>query len=73
MSLGLVRGLFLVAALSVSALAAASWYEPSPGVISSNGRSYCLSPELKRGEAPVSAQANQNLLLLVMGLSQGFR
>ncbi|UQY35857.1 hypothetical protein K8U54_05030 [Pseudomonas fulva] len=72
MSLGVVRGLFLVAALSVSALAAASWYEPQPGVISSNGRSYCLSPELKR-VTPVSAQANQNLLLLVMGLSQGLR
>ncbi|MBD9653973.1 MULTISPECIES: hypothetical protein [Pseudomonas] len=72
MSLGLVRGLFFVAALSVSALAAASWYEPGPGVISSNGRSYCLSPALKP-LTPASVQANQNLLLLVMGLSQGMR
>ena len=57
MSLGLVRGLFFVAALSVSALAAASWYEPGPGVISSNGRSYCLSPALKP-LTPPSVQAN---------------
>ncbi|WP_070884209.1 hypothetical protein J3Q00_18295 [Pseudomonas sp. D2-3] len=72
MSLGVARGLFLVAALSVSALAAASWYEPGPEVISSNGRSYCLSPALKP-LMPAAVQADQNLLLLVMGLSQGLR
>lgn len=72
MSLGVARGLFLVAALSVSAFAAASWYEPGPGVVASNHRTNCLSPKIKR-VTQASPEANQNLLLLVMGLSQARR
>ena len=72
MKLEIARGIFLVAALGVSALAAASWYEPDHGVVSSHGRSYCLNPELKRS---ISAQApdSENVFLLVMSLSQGMR
>ena len=72
MSLGVARGLFLVAALSVSAFAAASWYEPGPGVVTSTQRSNCLSPKIKR-VTQVSPEANQNLFILVMGLSQARR
>ena len=72
MKLEIARGLFLVAALSVSAVAAASWYQPGHGVVSSHGRSYCQNPELKRVSA-AQAQASQNLLWLVLGLSQGMR
>ena len=72
MSLGVARGLFLVAALSVSAFAAASWYEPGPGVVTSTHRTNCLSPKIKQ-VTQASPEANQNLLLLVMGLSQARR
>lgn len=72
MSLGVARGLFLVAALSVSAFAAASWYEPGPGVVTGTQRSNCLSPKIKR-VTQVSPEANQNLFILVMGLSQARR
>lgn len=72
MSLGVARGLFLVAALSVSAVAAASWYEPGPGVVNSTNRSNCLSPTSKR-VVQASPEASQNLLILVMGLSQARR
>lgn len=72
MSLGVARGLFLVAALSVSAFAAASWYEPGPGVVTSTHRTNCLSPKIKR-VTQASPEASQNLLLLVMGLSQARR
>ncbi len=72
MSLGVARGLFLVTALSVSAFAAASWYEPGPGVVTSTHRTNCLSPKIKR-VTQASPEASQNLLLLVMGLSQARR
>lgn len=72
MRLEIARGIFLVAALSVSVLAAASWYEPGHGVVSSHGRSYCPSPDIKRVSA-AQVQVSQNLLWLVLGLSQGMR
>jgi hypothetical protein len=70
--LEIARGMFLVAALSVSVFAAASWYEPGHGVVSGHGRSYCVNPDLKRVSAP-QVQANQNLLWLMLSLSQGMR
>lgn len=72
MKLEIARGVFLVTALSVSVMAAASWYEPGHGVVSSHGRSYCANPELQR-TSTAQVQASQNLLWLVLGLSQGMR
>lgn len=72
MKLEMARGAFLIAALSVSVAAAASWYEPGHGVVSSHGRSYCANPALK-STAAAQVQASQNLLWLVLGLSQGMR
>ncbi|TBU86546.1 hypothetical protein [Phytopseudomonas dryadis] len=72
MKLEIARGMFLVAALGVTALAAAAWHEPGPGVVSSHGRSYCPFPPNKPA-ALVQARPTQDLLWLVLGLSQGLR
>ncbi|MVW74816.1 hypothetical protein [Pseudomonas xionganensis] len=72
MKLEIARGLFLVAALGVASLAAASWHEPGMQVVS----------ELDRGLEPLAPKAHtdsaatrpdEDLLLFIFGLSQGLQ
>jgi len=72
MKLEIARGLFLVGALGVASLAAAAWHEPAPAVLSAqNGLGYCPLPPNAR--AKVQLRPDQDLLLLMFGLSQGLR
>ncbi|BAN50425.1 hypothetical protein PCA10_46930 [Metapseudomonas resinovorans NBRC 106553] len=71
MKLEVTRALFLVGALGVASLAAAAWHEPSPSVVSVNGLGYCPLPPNARLKAQI--QPDQNLLLVMFGLSQGLR
>ena len=73
MKLEIARGLFLVGALGVTTLCVAAWNEPGATLVqSSESRSYCpLPPDGKsRFEA---VRPDQDLLLLLYGLSQGMR
>ena len=73
MKLEIARGLFLIGALGVTTLCVAAWNEPGATLVqSSESRSYCpLPPDGKsRFEA---VRPDQDLLLLLYGLSQGKR
>ena len=73
MNLEIARGLFLIGALGVTTLCVAAWNEPGATLVqSSESRSYCpLPPDGKsRFEA---VRPDQDLLLLLYGLSQGMR
>ncbi|WP_375741493.1 hypothetical protein [Pseudomonas boanensis] len=72
MKLEVTRALFLVGALGVASLAAAAWQEPSPSVVSVNGLGYCPLPPNLRSKAQTQ-QPDQNLVLLMFGLSQSLR
>ncbi|MCY1286935.1 hypothetical protein D9M68_471610 [compost metagenome] len=70
MNLEIARGLFLVGALGVASLAAAAWHEPGPQVLgSASAKAHCPLPAPNRGVSAVKADGN--LLLLMLGLSQG--
>ncbi|MDE3736816.1 MULTISPECIES: hypothetical protein [Pseudomonas] len=71
MKLEVTRALFLVGALGVASLAVAAWHEPTPSVVSVNGLGYCPLPPNARLKAQV--QPDENLLLFMVGLSQGLR
>lgn len=73
MKLEIARGLFLVGALGVTALAAAAWQEPEPVVLDAQQSSlnYCPQPELARHKALTSqVRPDSDLLLVMFGLSQ---
>lgn len=73
MKLEIARGLFLIGALGVTTLCVAAWNESGATLVqSSESRSYCpLPPDGKsRFEA---VRPDQDLLLLLYGLSQGMR
>ena len=72
MKLEVTRALFLVGALGLASLAAAAWQEPSPSVVSVNGLGYCPLPPNYRSKIQAE-QPDQNLVLLMFGLSQGMR
>lgn len=73
MKLEIARGLFLVGALGVTALAAAAWQEPEPMVleVQQSSRQYCPQPAVARNK-PLAPQVrpDSDLLLLMFGLSQ---
>ena len=71
MKLEIARGLFLVGALSVVSLAAAAWQEATPQVISENAAGLCMIPP--HAHATDTLSPDQDLLLLMFGLSQGLR
>lgn len=74
MKLEIARGLFLVGALGVASLAAAAWHEPEFSVVDgSEGQSYCPAPPRMRATLHTQLQPDQDLLLLMFGLSQGLR
>ncbi|VXB38328.1 conserved hypothetical protein [Pseudomonas sp. 8AS] len=73
MKLEIARGLFLVGALGVTALAAAAWREPEPMVLEAqqSSRQYCPQPAVARNKLLVSqVRPDSDLLLLMFGLSQ---
>jgi hypothetical protein len=75
MKLEIARGLFLVGALSVTALAAAAWQEPVPQVVDLVNCADQICPAVSaRHRESVAADADgDNLLLLVFGLSQAMK
>ncbi len=74
MKLEIARGLFLVGALGVASLAAAAWHEPEFAVVDgSEGLSHCPAPLKARAKLHNQLQPDQDLLLLMFGLSQGLR
>lgn len=72
MKLELTRGLFLVGALATASLAASTWQEPAPRIISLGEQaSACLLPPAGRA-VRAAAVPDRQLLLLMFGLSQGY-
>jgi hypothetical protein len=70
MKLEIARGLFLVAALGVASVAAASWYEPGTQVVSQTDLG--LQPLSPKPAMPnVAKSPDEDLLLFIFGLSQG--
>ncbi|MGE8496153.1 MAG: hypothetical protein ACN6O6_01485 [Pseudomonas sp.] len=69
MKLEIARGLFLVAALGVASIAAAAWHEPQPEVLTYKDRINCPMPANARTSETM--RPDQDLLLLMFGLSQG--
>ncbi|MFG0380873.1 hypothetical protein ACF8C6_07910 [Pseudomonas sp. zbq_18] len=75
MKLEIARGLFLVGALSVTALAAAAWQEPAPRVLDDKHCAEQACPAVSKhhaGVTPVEADSD-NLLLLMFGLNQAMK
>lgn len=75
MKLELARGLFLVGALSVTALAAAAWEEPGPQVVdaSSCAEQPCPAVSARHSGLAAAEADGDNLLLLVFGLSHAMK
>ncbi|MBM9487528.1 hypothetical protein JBE38_16475 [Pseudomonas sp. ICBG1301] len=72
MKLEIARGLFLVGALGVAALALAAWEQPHTQVLSAvDGNGQCLLPRVAK--ANVKARPDHDLLLFMFGMSQGMR
>lgn len=72
MKLEIARSAFLVAAVGVIALAVTAWTEPGPQVlVGSNVQSFCRLPANAHSEA--QAEPDQDLLLLMYGLSKAMR
>lgn len=69
MKLAIARGLFLAGALAVASLATAAWNEPATQVVvAAPGEGQCLKPAML--DATRTAHPDQDLLLLIFGLSQ---
>ena len=75
MKLEIARGLFLVGALSVTALAAAAWQEPAPRVLDGKHCAEQACPVVSSRHAGVSPfeADGDNLLLLMFGLSHAMK
>ncbi|TRX76319.1 hypothetical protein [Pseudomonas mangiferae] len=72
MKLEITRGLFLVGALATASLAAATWQEPAPRIISLQEQAQaCLAPPISRA-VEARSEPDRHLLLLMFGLSQGY-
>lgn len=76
MKLEITRGIFLVAALSVTAIATAAWQEPAPRIVLASD---CNASEAPCPKAPkrtfvrAQAEVDGNLLLLMYGLSHAMK
>lgn len=75
MKLEIARGVFLVGALGVTALATAAWQEPDPIVIGADSRPiHCPLPAAAHQQRLRRTQPDSdNLLLLVFGLSHAMK
>jgi len=72
MKLEIARGVFLVGALGVAALALAAWEQPRTQVLSAApGGAQCLLPRVAK--ASMAAKPDHELLLFMFGMSQGMR
>jgi hypothetical protein len=72
MKLEIARGLFLVGAMGVAALALAAWEQPRTQVLSGmQGSGQCLLPRIAK--ASTAAKPDHELLLFMFGMSQGMR
>lgn len=72
MKLEIARGLFLVGALGIAALALAAWEQPRTQVLSAvQGSGQCLLPRVAK--ANVTAKPDYDLLLFMFVMSQGMR
>ena len=74
MKLEIARGLFLVAALGVTAVAAAAWQQPGPRVLDTHTCSTgaCpIAPVRKQMQPDIKPDAN--LLLLMFGLKTALK
>ncbi len=75
MKLEIARGLFLVGALGVTALAAAAWQEPGPQVLDavSCAKPQCPAVSIRHGGITAEDVDGDNLLLLMVGLSHALK
>jgi hypothetical protein len=75
MKLEIARGLFLVGALSVTAIAAAAWQEPAPQVLDAAvcAEQQCPPVSARHDDIGAVQADGDNLLLLVFGLSHAMR
>ena len=72
MKLEIARGFFLAGALGITSFAAIAWSEPAPAVLSGlSSQAYCRLPTNRPAEE--QARPDQDLLLLMFGLSQGLK
>ncbi len=72
MKLELARGVFLVGALGIAALALAAWEVPRTQVLSAvQDGAQCPLPRVAK--VSVAAQPDHDLLLFMFGMSQGMR
>ncbi len=72
MKLEIARGVFLVGALGIAALALAAWEQPRTQVLSAvDGAGRCLLPRVAKTSAAV--KPDHELLLFMFGMSQGMR
>ncbi len=72
MKLEIARGVFLVGALGVAALALAAWEQPRTQVLSaSQSKGQCPLPRVAK--ASVAVKPDHELLLFMFGMSQGMR
>lgn len=73
MKLEIARGLFLVGALGVTAMAAAAWQETNPLIIDAQTSSAhnCPQPLAMRKKPVEQARPDSDLLLFLFGMSQG--
>lgn len=72
MKLEIARGVFLVGALGVAALALAAWEQPRTQVLSAvQGDGQCLLPRVAKASAAV--KPDHQLLLFMFGMSQAMR
>lgn len=76
MKLEITRGIFLVAALSVTAIATAAWQQPAPRILHASDCNASEAPcpvAPKRPHLRAQAEPDANLLLLVYGLSHAMK
>ncbi|OIN49939.1 hypothetical protein [Pseudomonas costantinii] len=72
MKLEIARGMFLVGALGIAALALAVWEQPRTQVLSAvQGDAQCLLPRVAKTSS--AAKPDHDLLLFLFGMSQGMR
>ncbi|MEO8490692.1 MULTISPECIES: hypothetical protein [unclassified Pseudomonas] len=72
MKLEIARGLFLVGALGIAALALVAWELPRTQVLHAvQGGGQCPLPRVAK--ASVAVQPDHDLLLFMFGMSQGMR
>ncbi|MGY2290293.1 hypothetical protein ACW9H6_10660 [Pseudomonas sp. SDO528_S397] len=72
MKLEIARGLFLLGALGVAALALAAWEQPRTQVLTAvYGGGQCPIPRIAKVEA--ASKPDHQLLLFMFGMAQGMR